>query len=336
MAGEVRRAGGWAQACAEADFHCSLRAMPPAAVVRNLTKRYGSVAALRGVSFEIGVGEIFGLLGPNGAGKTTTLECLTGLRAPDDGELLVAGIDVRRAPAAAKEKIGVALQTSALPDKITPREALRLFGSFYQGSTAPDLLLERFALGEKADAYFDTLSGGQRQRLALALAFVNGPELVVLDEPTVGLDPQARHDLNAEILRMKREGHTVLLSTHNLEEAEVLCDRIGILVRGGIVAVGAPRELVARSSARQTVTLETAGALERGQLTQLKGVEDVQGSGGRWQLRTAQATATLGALAALLTQQQAEVIELQVRKASLEEVFLGLTRGEGAGGKDAS
>ncbi len=310
--------------------------MSSAVVVRQLSKRYGSVEAVRAVSFTIEAGEIFGLLGPNGAGKTTTLECLTGLREPDAGELSVCGIDVRGALAAAKEKIGVALQSTALPDKITPREALRLFGSFYRESVAPEGLLERFALGEKADAHFDTLSGGQRQRLALALAFVNRPGLIVLDEPTVGLDPQARRDLQAEIIRMKREGHTVLLSTHNLEEAEALCDRIAILVRGSIVAVGAPRELVARSSARQTVTLETAPPLDRVRLAQLPGVEDLQGEGGRVQFRTAQTTATLAALAALLERGPAEVIELQVRKASLEEVFLGLTRSGGAEGKGGS
>jgi ABC-2 type transport system ATP-binding protein len=300
--------------------------MSSAVVVRQLSKRYGSVEAVRGVTFEVAAGAIFGLLGPNGAGKTTTLECLAALREPDAGELAVCGVDVRRAPHAAKEKIGVALQTSALPDKITPREALRLFGSFYRERVDPGELIERFALGEKADAPFDTLSGGQRQRLALALAFVNRPGLVLLDEPTIGLDPQARRELHAEILRMKREGHTVLLSTHNLEEAELLCDRIAILVGGRVVAEGAPQELVARSSARQTVTLESVPPLEREQLVGLAGVEDLRIEDGRVQFRTAQTAATLAALAALLERAQSDVIELQVRKASLEEVFLGLTR----------
>ena len=309
--------------------------MSPAVVVRHLSKRYGRVEAVRAVNFEIGEGEIFGLLGPNGAGKTTTLECLCGLREPDAGELSVCGIDVRRAPQAAKEKIGVALQSSALPDKITPREALRLFGSFYRERVAPAILIERFALGEKADASFETLSGGQRQRLALALAVVNRPGLVLLDEPTLGLDPQARRDLHAEILRMKRDGHTVLLSTHNLEEAELLCDRIAIVVRGEVVALGTPRELIARSSARQTVTIESAPPLARDLIARLAGVEDLQDEGGRVQFRTAQTAATLAALAALLERERSEVIELQVRKASLEEVFLGLTRGAQAGEKGA-
>ncbi len=306
--------------------------MPPAVVVRQLSKRYDSVEALRAVNFEVGSGEIFGLLGPNGAGKTTTLECLSGLREPDAGELLVCGIDVRRTPHAAKEKIGVALQSSALPDKITPREALRLFGSFYRESEPPAALLERFGLREKADAHFDTLSGGQRQRLALALAFVNRPGLVVLDEPTVGLDPQARRDLHAEILRMKRDGYTVLLSTHYLEEAELLCDRIAILVEGRVVAEGAPRELVARSSARQTVTLECAPPIDRAEFARLAGVEDLRVEGGGAEFRTAQAAATLAALAALLERERSELIALQVRKASLEDVFIGLAGGEDRSG----
>ena len=309
--------------------------MSPAVVVRQLSKRYGSVEAVRGVTFEVAAGEIFGLLGPNGAGKTTTLECLCALREPDAGELSVCGVDVRRAPHAAKEKIGVALQTSALPDKITPREALRLFGSFYRERVAPAELIERFALGEKADAHFDTLSGGQRQRLALALAFVNRPGLVMLDEPTIGLDPQARRELHAEIRRMKREGHTVLLSTHNLEEAELLCDRIAILVGGRVVAEGAPQELIARSSARQTVTLESAPPLDREQLGRLAGVENLRIENGRVQFRTAQTAATLAALASLLERAHSDVIELQIRKASLEEVFLGLTR-SGAGKDEAA
>src|SRR5215217_7765094 len=177
-------------------------------VVRQLSKRYGVVDALREVSFDINKGEIFGLLGPNGAGKTTALECLVGLRDPDSGEIAIGDVDVRRNPQEARQKIGVALQSTALQDKITPREALALFGAFYRERAAPATLLERFALLDKADAPFDSLSGGQKQRLALALAFVNRPELVFLDEPTSGLDAQSRRDLHREILRMKQDGHT--------------------------------------------------------------------------------------------------------------------------------
>ncbi|MEO7599449.1 MAG: ABC transporter ATP-binding protein, partial [Opitutus sp.] len=231
-------------------------------VVRNLKKSYGAVAAVRGVTFQIEPGEIFGLLGPNGAGKTTTLECLVGLRDADSGELEVCGLDVRKQPREVKQKIGVALQSTALPDQITPREALKLFGAFYRERTDPATLLQRFALTEKADARFSTLSGGQRQRLALALAFVNRPELVLLDEPTTGLDPQSRRELHDEIARMKQDGHTVLLSTHYLEEAERLCDRIAIIVAGQIVATGAPRDLIAQSSTHQLVTVITSPTLD--------------------------------------------------------------------------
>ncbi len=176
-------------------------AMPKVAV-RDLTKSYGGVEGARGVSFEIGDGEIFGLLGPNGAGKTTTVECVIGLREPDGGTIEVCGIDARRRPREVKEKIGAALQTTALQDKITPREALALFGSFYQRRVDPASLLERFyAVGQGRRGLRHAVRSGQRQRLALALAFVNSPELVFLDEPTAGLDPHSRRELHGEIRR---------------------------------------------------------------------------------------------------------------------------------------
>jgi ABC-2 type transport system ATP-binding protein len=306
-------------------------------VVRDLRKAYGGVVAVRGVSFEIQAGEIFGLLGPNGAGKTTTVECIVGLREPDAGELHVCGLDARRRPRDVKQKIGVALQSTALQDKITPREALQLFGAFYDDRVAPQKLLERFALTDKADARVDTLSGGQRQRLALALAFVNRPELVLLDEPTTGLDPQARRELHAAILRMKQDGCTVLFTTHYLDEAEELCDRVAIIDRGAIVATGTPRELVARSQGMQTVTLATSAPIEPERLAALPGVANVaarQGDPARGTvtLQTADALATLGGLTRLLSEKHAELLELHVRKASLEDVFLQLTRAGEDGG----
>ena len=302
-------------------------------IVRDLSKRYGGVEAVRGVSFAIEAGEIFGLLGPNGAGKTTTLECLVGLREADAGELAVCGLDARKQPREVKQRIGVALQSTALPDKITPREALKLFGAFYRKRAEPAALLARFALTEKADARFDTLSGGQRQRLALALAFVNQPELVLLDEPTTGLDPGARRELHAEILQMKRDGHTVLLTTHYLDEAEQLCDRIAIIDRGRVIATGAPRELIAQSSGSQSVTLVTKPGIDGAAVADLPGASDVRSEGGAVKFRTARPTETLAALAALLAAQRVELVELQVKKASLEEVFVGLTKSEAAGGK---
>jgi len=300
--------------------------MPAHVVVRDLCKSYGGVAAVQGASFSVEAGEIFGLLGPNGAGKTTTVECLVGLREPDSGTLEVCGFDARRNPREVKQRIGVALQTTSLQDKITPREALRLFRAFYRDGAEPQDLLERFDLVAKADAPVDTLSGGQRQRLALALAFVNRPELVFLDEPTTGLDPQARRELHAAILQMKRDGHTVLFTTHYLDEAEELCDRVAIIDQGRIVATGTPGELIARSHVRQSVTLTTASPVPRDRIAALPGVSDVTGDGAMLNFQTDQPTATVAALMRVLEERHVELLDLHVRKASLEDVFLGLTR----------
>jgi ABC-2 type transport system ATP-binding protein len=231
--------------------------------VRDLSKRYGATQAVDRVSFGVNAGEVYGLLGPNGAGKTTTVECLLGLIAPDSGEIEVCGLDARRRPAAAKARIGAALQSTGLQDKITPREALTLFAALY--GVRPDIagLVARFGLGAKADAAFETLSGGQRQRVALALAFVNEPDVIVLDEPTAGLDPQMRRELQQHIRTLSDEGKAVLLTTHDMEEAHQLCDRIGVISAGRIVAEGAPAELIARSSARtslEAAVLELTGA----------------------------------------------------------------------------
>ena len=294
-------------------------------MVHDLRKHYGDVQAAQGVSFEIQDGEIFGLLGPNGSGKTTTVECIIGLREPDAGDIEVCGIDARRRPHDVKQKIGAALQTTALQDKITPREALRLFGSFYRHKAEPQALLERFALIDKADAAVDTLSGGQRQRLALALAFVNNPELVFLDEPTAGLDPQSRRELHAEIARMKRDGHTVLLTTHYVDEAEQLCDRIAIIDHGRIIATGAPRELIARSTATPSVSLGTAQPVDPALLAGLPDVQDLICDGSQARFRTAHVNVTLVELMKRLEAQRIDVAELHVQKATLEDVFIELT-----------
>jgi ABC-2 type transport system ATP-binding protein len=297
----------------------------PSVTVRDLTKQYGSVIAADHVSFEIERGEVFGLLGPNGSGKTTTLECIIGLREPDSGEIEIAGIDARRRPRAVKERVGAVLQTSSLQDKITPREALALFASFYDRASRPDQLLERFALVEKADAPFDSLSGGQRQRLALALAFVSNPELVFLDEPTTGLDPQSRRDVHAEIARMKSEGHTVLLTTQHIEEAERLCDRIGIIDEGHIIASGSPHELIAGSTTFQTVSFVTPAAIDASMIADIAGIEDVVIDRTRTTFRTRTANATVAELLRRLDTREIEIIDLRIRKASLEDVFIRLT-----------
>jgi ABC-2 type transport system ATP-binding protein len=297
----------------------------PKVCVRDLDKRYDGVHAARGVSFEIFDGEIFGLIGPNGAGKTTTVECVLGLREPDAGQIEVCGIDARQRPREVKQKIGAALQTTALQDKITPREALTLFGALYRAPIEPKALLDRFGLADKADAPFDTLSSGQRQRLALALAFVNKPELVLLDEPTAGLDALSRHELHQAIAQMKRDGHTVLLTTHYLDEAEKLCDRIAIIDRGQIVATGSPVEIVNRSSAIPTITLRTLQPANADWFAALPGLDNLEVSGHLARFRTTHVTTAITELLRRLDDGAVEIAELRVQKAALEDVFLQLT-----------
>src|SRR5437667_5488035 len=206
----------------------------PALTVDNLIKNYGAIRAVDGISFRVEKGEVFGMLGPNGAGKTTTVEILEGLRAADAGRAEVLGIDVRRDGARVKEQIGVALQTATLMPNLTAWELLDLFGSFYARALPPDELLERLGLEEKRNSLVQTLSGGQQQRLSVALALVNDPQLVFLDEPTTGLDPQARRSLWEVVEEMRAAGKTVMLTTHYMEEAERLCDRVAIMDHGKI------------------------------------------------------------------------------------------------------
>jgi len=220
--------------------------MTVALAVHGLTRRYGVVKAVDGISFEVAAGEVFGLLGPNGAGKTTTLESILGLVRPDAGRVEIEG---DADPARARAKVGAVLQSTGLPDKITPREALTVFGAFYPAALDPQTLLERFGLVEKANAAFDTLSGGQKQRLALALAFAGNPRLLLLDEPTTGLDPQMRREVQDHIAAIRGEGRAVLLATHDMTEAERLCDRIAVIAQGRVLATGAPRDLIAASGA---------------------------------------------------------------------------------------
>ena len=295
-------------------------------LVRDLRKQYGNVRAVDGVSFDVEEGETFGLIGPNGAGKTTTVECVIGLREPDAGRIEVCGIDARRHPRDVKQKIGTALQSTALQDKITPREALALFASFYDDAVAPDRLLERFGLTSKADRAFDTLSAGQRQRLALALAFVNNPELVFLDEPTAGLDPQSRHDLRSEIAHMHSDGCTVLLTTHDIDEAETLCDRIAIIDHGQVVAIGTPRELTSRSPTAPLVSITTSRPIDLAWLTTVADVDGLTVDGTTTRFRTADVRRTLAVLVSRLQTEDVEIVELHVEKAALEDVLLELTR----------
>ena len=293
--------------------------------VAGLSKRYGATAAVCDVSFEIGAGQIFGLLGANGAGKTTTLECILGLRQPDSGSIHLNGLDLRTHAAQAKRLVGAQLQAATLQDRITPRQALDLFGSFYSQSLGSDELLARFDLEAKADVPFATLSGGLRQRLFLALALVNRPTLLVLDEPTAGLDPQARRQLRALIREMRSEGRTVLLSTHDLQEAHELCDRIAILDRGRIVAVASPAELIGRSQSPARLIVRTDPCLASSVVDALPGImQAVHGERG-WILETRAPNRVLAELVQRIDEAGALLLEVELRGPSLEDVFIELT-----------
>ncbi len=293
--------------------------------VRDLVKRYGATEAVRGVSFEVAAGTVFGLLGANGAGKTSVLECLLGLRVPEAGSISLDGIDALAEPARAKAHVGAALQATALQDRITPREAVELFGAFYPEPLPADGLLARFALTEKANAPFDSLSAGQRQRLALALAFVHQPDILLLDEPTAGLDVQARRELHRFIRRLREEGRTILLTTHYVEEAHALCDQVAVLDAGRIVATGRPADLVARSRARPRLTLRTIEPLDLAMLRALPEVTAAETVGGETRIEVAHVGQAVVALVRLLEAQGSELLDLRVSQPSLEDTLIELT-----------
>jgi len=233
----------------------------PVVVADGLRKRYGDLAAVDGISFQVERGEIFGMVGPNGAGKTTTVECVEGLRRPDEGRVVVLGLDPWRDARALRERMGVQLQTASLPQRIKVGEALDLFASFYRQAADGNALLERLGLGDTRSAYVSQLSGGQRQRLFVALALINQPEVVFLDELTTGLDPQGRHAIWDLVREMRAEGATVVLTTHFMDEAERLCDRVAIVDHGRIIALDAPATLVRRLGAEARVVFEVDGVL---------------------------------------------------------------------------
>jgi ABC-2 type transport system ATP-binding protein len=301
--------------------------MTDAVSVRNLIKHYGNTIAVDGISFSAAEGEIFGLLGRNGAGKTTAVECIIGLRRPDGGTIEVLGIDALTQPNLIKRQIGVQLQATALQDKITPREALTLFASFHEGGAKVDALIQRFDLAEAANAHFDTLSGGQRQRLALALAFVNQPRVLFLDEPTAGLDAQSRRQLHATIRQMKGEGHTIVLTTHYIEEAEELCDHLAIVDHGRVVAAGTPADLIAAAHGLSRIDLRTAKPLDPRWIEKLAAVREVEERGAGWRLKTESTAQTLAELVGGLQTDGNNLIDLHVAQPSLEDVFIGLTGG---------
>jgi ABC-2 type transport system ATP-binding protein len=234
--------------------------------VRGLRKSYGTLEAVKGIDFEVRAGEVFGLLGPNGAGKTTTVEILEGLRPRSSGEVKVLNFDPNRQKKQLKDRIGACLQATNLPDKITVREALDFFGSLYSRRADGDAILARLQLMDKKDAAYATLSGGQKQRLALALALINDPQMLFLDEPTTGLDPQVRLEIRDLIQELRAEKRTILMTTHYIEEAERLCDRVAIIDAGLIIAMGTPRELQERSANQSAIEIALSNPLKKTEL----------------------------------------------------------------------
>jgi ABC-2 type transport system ATP-binding protein len=293
--------------------------------VTDLRKTYGQTRAVDGVSFEVRRGEVFGLLGPNGAGKTTTVEILEGLRRPDGGGVTVLGIDVARHPDALKERIGVSLQTAAVYPKLTVVEVLDLFRSFYRRGRPTDELVTMLDLGEKRATRTKELSGGQRQRLAVALALVNDPEVVFLDEPTTGMDPAARRSLWEIVRGLQSSGKTILLTTHYMEEAEVLCDRLAIMDHGRILEAGTVNQLIDSRYKERAVRFDGVAGLDDARLASFPGVSAVKHENDEVLLFTRDVPATIGAVLEATEALGGEPQNLAVRRATLEDVFLDLT-----------
>jgi len=302
--------------------------MPTAIQCRDLRKTYdGKVEAVRGLSLEIQAGECFGLLGPNGAGKTTTIEILEGLLAPTAGDVTILGHTWQQNPRQLREWMGISLQETRLSEKLTVRETIELFASFYHEPRSSSEVLDDLQLGEKADAWVGKLSGGQRQRLAVATALVGNPRILFLDEPTTGLDPQSRRQLWDLIRNFQKHGGTVLLTTHYMDEAERLCDRLAIIDHGQIIAEGTPSDLIERLGGHHVVEFEAAGSSGDGldAWKSLPGVEAVRHEDGLVCLTVREPHLTIPALLEAVEKRGSQLLHLTTRQASLEDVFVNLT-----------
>jgi ABC-2 type transport system ATP-binding protein len=302
---------------------------PPLALrCQGLVKRYGPVVAVDGLDLEVAGGECFGLLGPNGAGKTTTVEICEGLNRPDAGEVEVLGERWRGDGLALRVRLGVQLQETRFPDKLKVSEVIALFRSFYPRGLGVIETLALVQLQEKAEAFVKALSGGQRQRLSLACALVGDPELLFLDEPSTGLDPQSRLQTWGIVEALKARGRTVLLTTHYMEEAARLCDRVAIVDHGRTIALGTPRELIASLGAEHVIEFDVAEptpALSEDALRALPSVEGIAREDGRWRLTVREVHRTVPALLAALAQHGASPSHLTTHHATLEDVFVALT-----------
>jgi ABC-2 type transport system ATP-binding protein len=297
---------------------------PPAIHVAAIRKTYGRTVAVDDVSFDVQPGEIFGLIGPNGAGKTTTMECIEGLRAPDRGVISVLGLNPARDAYALQERIGVQLQEAQLQKRIKVREAVGLWASLYRHPVDGDRLIEQLGLSDKRNAWFMTLSGGQKQRLFIALALINDPQLVFLDELTTGLDPQARRAIWDLVRGIRQRGKTVFLTTHLMEEAERLCDRVAIIDHGRIIDIGSPGALVRRHCPERTVIVATGDGAASERFRAIPQVESVSGQGVHYTIR-GQGDDLVTQVIHCLAEHRMRVIEFRTEFPTLEDVFLKLT-----------
>jgi ABC-2 type transport system ATP-binding protein len=296
--------------------------MSPVIDVRGLRKTYGTVVAVDEVSFQVEAGEIFGIVGPNGAGKTTTVECLEAQRKPDAGTIRVLGLDPQRDGQQLRERIGVQLQEANLPDRLRVWEALDLFASFYQRSVNWEELLDQLGLAEKRNAPFAKLSGGQKQRLFIALSLVNNPEVVFLDELTTGLDPQARHAIWDLVKSVRQQGKTVVLTTHFMEEAERLCDRVAVINRGRIIALDTPRNLILGLKAKTRIIFEVEGQFDATLLNDV--AMRVERDGSRVVVY-GEGDNPLSVVVQTLERHGCRFRDLRLEQPNLEDVFLTLT-----------
>ena len=295
--------------------------------VEGLRKNYGEVVALKGIDFEVRAGEVFGLLGPNGAGKTTTVEILEGLRTRSGGRVSVLGCDPEVQTKALKDRIGVCLQATRLQDKIKVREAMELFAALYTRTVDCSQLLKRLQLWEKREAQYSTLSGGQKQRLALALALLNDPQTLFLDEPSTGLDPQARLEIRDLALDLRREQRTILLTTHYIEEAEKICDRVAIVDEGRIVAMGTPREIQDRAAGESTIEIECAAPLDGMELPAWRDADKVTLDEGRTRISVVsrRPARSIVDMMKWLEEKGIELADIRIKRPSLEDAFIELT-----------
>ena len=294
---------------------------------RGLVKRWPpDVLAVDGLDLEVRRGECFGLLGPNGAGKTTTIEILEGLLAPTAGDVEVLGRRWSGDRDALRERLGITLQETHLFDRLTVEEIVRMFRSFYRRGRAVDEVIRLVSLEEKRRAWTEKLSGGQRQRLAVACALVGDPELLFLDEPTTGLDPQSRRQLWDVVVDLKRQGRTVLLTTHYMDEAERLCDRVAIVDRGRVIALGTPRDLVARVVGQEIVEFQApSDGVDERELRRLPGIQAARRAGDGWALTVDRVHVAIPALLAHLEARSLALTALSTHRATLEDVFVTLT-----------